>query len=122
MHHAPLRAVGVAFLTHLALCVPTQVHALTSAELQCQETIGTAGARFAERAHAALMACDNAIVVGKSCNTSQRDAVIASAASKLGDQLAQDCGQVILEHLGFPGECTDSDGGAFSVDNLTSCI
>ncbi|TMA78132.1 MAG: hypothetical protein E6J72_14785, partial [Deltaproteobacteria bacterium] len=122
MNRAPLRAAGVASLVVLALVIPTYASALTSAELNCLDTIGSSGARFAERVHAALHACDEAIVVGNTCDTQQRDSVIALAASRLGKDLAAACSQVDLTHLGFPGPCTDPDGGSFSVDNLTSCL
>ena len=122
MNRARLRAVGAASLIVLAVCVPAEVRALTSAELTCLDSIGQGGARFAQRTHAALIACDDAIVVGGSCNTQQRDAVIALAARRLGDQLATDCKDVQLEHLGFPGMCNDPDGPPFSVAELTAKI
>src|SRR5437870_254988 len=101
----PLRAVSVVSIVLLALVIPTYASALTSAELNCLDTIGSSGARFAERVHAALIACDEAIVVGKTCNTQQRDNAIALAASRLGKDLAAACSQVDLTHLGFPGPC-----------------
>ena len=84
MNRARLRAVGAASLIVLAVCVPAEVRALTSAELTCLDSIGQGGARFAQRTHAALIACDDAIVVGGSCNTQQRDAVMTTTGRSGG--------------------------------------
>ena len=106
----------------LTLCAPAGANALSKPELECQQTIGRVGLRFTQRKLDLLQHCDDGISKGKTCNTDKRDAAIARAAGQLAQQLATHCRSVTLENLGFPGECSDPDGGSFSVQNLSSCI
>src|SRR5207244_7965382 len=59
---------------------------------------------------------------GRSCNTAARDAAIARALSALNRTLLLKCSGIPLEALGFPGSCSDPDGGVFTPSNLVSCI
>ncbi|HEY2386100.1 MAG TPA: hypothetical protein VGK30_04000 [Candidatus Binatia bacterium] len=106
----------------LPIVAPRAAQALSSGETNCQESIGEESARFAEQKHEAILRCENDIAQGGACNTAKRDQAIERATSRLSRQLVNKCKSITLENLGFPGACSDPDGGTFSVDNLVTCI
>ncbi len=119
MHrHVPLVAViGV-----LALGLVSGARALTDADLECQSAVGEAGREFAAARLKALVACNNQVVAGDTCDVARRDRVIAGATDKLVRRISAACRDVAFEDLRFPVVCYDNTGGSFVVEDLTSCI
>ncbi|MBI3767627.1 MAG: hypothetical protein HY271_03910, partial [Deltaproteobacteria bacterium] len=110
------------------------LHTLFGGSAHCQKVIGSQGQAFISRKQRARNRCLNLQLQGGTPNIDCRaevppgtgdaktDQEIFQAASRLSDQLRRACGDTTLEVLGFPGSCTDPDGGSFSLGNLQTCI
>ncbi len=142
---------GAGFTTsELSACVSAQAVTSTDAahaveypalmaragqEARCQVRIGRAGQRLVEQELRARTRCrdrqlrgvvastvDCAATVPPGTGYVPTDRAIAQATAYVKDQLRRACGSVALANLGFPGACPDATGGAFTLDDLTSCV
>ncbi len=91
-------------------------------ELVCQQSAGNESLRFVKRVHLAERRCADAVAAGALCDEARRDADVARAAAQLAKLVASRCGDVVLEHLGFPALCTDPGGAPFVAAELASCL
>ena len=110
------------------------LHALSDGDARCQSAIGSGGQTFISRKKRARSRCLDLVLKGKTSGVDCRAEVppgtgdpdtdhdISQATTRLADQLRRACDHTSLEGLGFPGSCTDPDGGDFSLDNLKTCI
>ncbi len=110
-------------LTFLLAVSPRVADALTVQELVCQQSIGKESLRFLTRAQKVSRVCEDAEAGGGTCDSLDLEAAIAAAAERLVAKLAFRCGPpIVLEHLGFPGLCSDDTGAPFDVADLTGCL
>jgi len=99
--------------------------------LQCQQAIGRAGRNFFNSTFAAHKKClekqlKGTLPLTTNCRgtptgDTRTDDALTKAENRLHNQLSK-CDGIILEGLGFPGQCADPDDQSFSVDNLTQCL
>jgi len=97
----------------------------TQACALCQRQIARAGRSFISRKLRALRQClQKQLQSGAplSLTACFPNSLIEQASTDLNDRLGRACAGITLEALGFPGSCSDADGGAFSVENLQTCI
>ncbi|TMA81302.1 MAG: hypothetical protein E6J72_05865, partial [Deltaproteobacteria bacterium] len=110
-------------------------HEVSHDDATCQKTIGAAARNFyttklKARSHCLDQQLKGNIGSDVNCRAEVppgtgdpgTDQQIAAAAAALSDELHGACDGITLEDLGFPGMCSDPDGGSFSVDNLDACI
>jgi len=98
-------------LGHRAAAECERTHAK---EIKCGEAIGDDAEQFLDTKLRAITDCNGSIASHGTCNTGRRDQRIANATARLARQIASDCGNVMLENLGFPGTCPDGTGGSFT--------
>jgi Big-like domain-containing protein len=118
MHRYPLLAAACVMAFGLA----SGALAVTTADLECQSVIGDAGRAFAAARLKILVACNNRVVAGGTCDATRRDRLTASASHALIRRIVGACSGAALADLGFPGSCPDANAGSFSVDDLWLCI
>ena len=100
--------------------------------LQCQQAIERHGRRFLDGILIARKKClerqlKGSLSVsidcrGESTDDTRTDNALMRAENLLHRRISSTCEGVILEALGFPGQCVDPDGNQFSVENLTHCL
>jgi len=116
----PARRAVASLLALLIVGFLAEAHAQpTDDELACRATIAREGRRFAAAKHEALVACNNDVVRGNTCNTARRDARIARAAARLERLVGRACRGLDLAALGY-GACADD--GTLSPDELATCL
>jgi cysteine-rich repeat protein len=100
--------------------------------LQCQLIIGKAGKTFLKQTLAAHQACikrqlNGTLSLATNCRGASTgdattDAALTAAKDRLKTSLKDACQGVVLEGLGFPKQCADSNGPPFTLGELQQCI
>src|SRR6185369_16180952 len=102
-------------------------HTLSKPDAKCQVGIGDAAQDFVTNKLSARTNCldgqaSGTIPASVDCRAevppgtgdATTDQAIAQAQANFARALRQACGKTTLENLGFPGSCSDPDGGRFS--------
>ena len=80
----------------------------------CTSAIDRASSKYESRIHKALADCEVKDATGGECKIDKRDKQLAKADDTLSSRLASACTSSDLAALGFPAECDDASGGAFT--------
>ena len=70
---------------------------------------------------------DKLSLVGVDCHSTptgdvKTDDKLVKAEEKLTSGIEKACDGVVLEALGFPGQCTDANGAPFTLADLQQCM
>jgi cysteine-rich repeat protein len=105
---------------------------LPNDRLRCQLTVGSAGKNFLQRLLTVGQECIKRQLIGTlpleidcraaSTGDKRTDAALTKAEDELERDLRKACEGVVLEGLGFPGQCADPDGPPFTLVELQQCL